>query len=577
MSLRRAVACLLALLLAGCSTTVPSTGPVEKVAPAAQGRVERGVRVQPAPPQEDVAPDVVLAGFLDAMASLEPGFGVARQYLTPKAARSWDPHAGVIVYDGDTRSSLPGSTTAGLQARVVGTLDAQGHYTASTGRLIRQNFTMHQVDGQWRISNPPSGLLVSQYTLLNRFTPAQVWFQGLDAHTLVPERVWLASSPASPLEAVQALLDGPSRWLEVSVTTAFPAGTRLTVDAVTVTGGVAEVPLDGRIAALPDAQRSQLVSQVGTTLKAFPDIRAVRILCDGQPWNAPGQTASGEVPLDALPGMPSIPLEGDEQPFAVVGNAVGRLDDQGAFSPLGGRLGRNQWGDRPGELAVSTTAGVVALVNHGRTRLVTSRLGQDEVSPRLTGTGLASPVVTATGVVWAVVDADGEVALRRASGTQNLAPVRVPSLKGSRILQVAVAPDQTRMAVVLRRGGRSELALLRIHGGVVDGLRRIPLEVSQLSLEEVVDAAWTGPEQLMVLAAQHPGARPSAFLISADASQVDPVGPAGELDLVQVTARAQQRGAPVLLRASSGEVLRHVSAWRWHILPHRVRSLAVPS
>lgn len=570
MSARKQLLALACLASLTACTGVPSSGEVVKVSPANRARVERGVQVHPVAPQAGASPDTVLAGFLDAMASLEPGFGVARQYLTPDAAASWDPHAGVTVFDGDTRSSLPGSTTAGLQARVVGRLDRQGHYSADTGRMLRQSFTMQQVDGQWRISNPPPGLLVSHYTLQHRFSPTTLWFYARGSQSLVPERIWLASNPASPVEAVQALLQGPSGWLAPAVSSAIPVGTRLAVAAVGITDGVAEVPLDATVARLPEAERSRAIAQIGWALQPFAEIRRLRVTVDGQPWGS-------ELSMDALPGGAGLPAASDEQPLAVLKDEVGRLDDQGAFAPLPGALGNKGWKDRPGRLAASATSGLLAVVNRDGTRLVTTTPGQDQPQTRLQGKGMGRPVVTTDGQIWVQVAGDAAAALRRGTAKGPMVPVNVPALTGTSLVNFAISPDQTRMAVVLQRKGRSELGLLRLHGDRVDGYRRMPLQVSQLELDQVVDVGWTGQEELMVLAAQHPGARATGYLVSADAAQVEPVGPAGDTELVEVVSRPQAGAPVVLLRASTGEILRYDSPWRWRSLPRRVEAVGVPS
>ncbi|MGO4955750.1 GerMN domain-containing protein [Luteococcus sp. Sow4_B9] len=579
MTRRRQPALLLVAVLAvsACST-VPSSGPVERVNPPVQAPLEGGVDVHPVPPQRDASPDAVLAGYLDAMASLEPGFTVARQYLTPAAARRWDPSTGVTVFDGDTRSSLPGSTKAGIQARVVGSLDAQGHYRAETGRILRQDFTMEQVAGQWRISNPPSGLLVSHYTLLHRFTPTPVWFFVPGSSTLVPERVWLARNPAGPAEAVRALLAGPSEWMAPAVDTAVPNGTRLAEPGVTVIDGIATIPLEGRLGSLPDPRRTQLLAQLGWTLRAFPELRGLRVVVDSRQWGTQSHGLSAPVMLEDLPGLPPVPIDANEQPFAVVDGAVGRLDEQGSFSPLGGVLGTRGWGGRAGSLAVSSSSSVIAVVNQEGTQLHSTRLGRDELALRLVAKKVENPVVTSSGTVWASTGGDAASALWRSSdGATRLKRVAIPELSGSTLVAFAVSPEQTRLAVVLRRGQQTSLGLLRIRAGTVDGLRILPLQQGQIRLEEVKDVGWTGAEQLMVLASQGDDSPTSAYLVGSDGSHVEDVGPAGELDLVQLDTRPQDDGAVALLRSAEGQVLRYQSAWRWQSLPGRVSWLAVPS
>lgn len=564
-------------VLAGCGT-VPTSGPVQQVSPGGRPGVERGgVQVRPVPPQPDAPPDVVMAGFIDAMASQDPDYAVARQYLTPAAAQAWNPHAGVTVFDGDTRSTLPGTTTAGLQARVVGTLDAGGHHQPGTGTMLRHNFTMAQVDGQWRIANPPQGLLVSQYTLRNRFRPTHVWFLGANGSSVVPERVWLASTPVSPTQAVQALLRGPSAWLAPVVTSAIPAGTTLTPAAVTVSNGVAEIPMSEDIASLPDSQRTQLAVQLGWTLRAWGDVEALRVTANGQPWAIPGQRSTGEMMVADLPDLSPVSTSVGQQPFAVVKGLVGRLDDQGAFSAIGGAFGSAAWRDKASDVAASSSSGSVAVVNAARTRLVSATIGRQEVEVRLTGKAISRPQITPRGQVWAMVAGDASQALRRAGRQGPAAMVKVAQLRGSRLLGFEISPDESAMAVVLQRGARSELGLLRLREGRLDGYRALPLQLNQQQLSRVVDVGWLGPGQLMVLAAPQPEELASVFIVSSDGAQLEAVGPTGEADLVALATQPRSEGASALLRSANGQLLRYESAWRWQGLSSPVSAVAYPS
>lgn len=565
------------VMLSGC-LAIPTKGPVEAVSPVRQGHVDGGVQVHPAAPQRDASPDVVLAGFLDAMASLEPGLVTARQYLTPEAAKDWRPEGGVVVFDGDTRTSIPGTTTAGIQARVVGTLDRQGRYTPATDRTLRQDFTMEQVDGQWRITDPPREMLVSQYTLLHRYSPTSLWFFAPGGTTMVPERVWLPGRPADPQGAVRVLLQGPSDWLSPAVTSAIPAGTSLRGGTIQVADGLARIDLHGPLDGLDDEHRSQLVSQLGWTLKSFGQVRSMRILHDGNAWMSPGQDADGSISLDDLPGLPPVPLGGDQQPFAVVDGRVGRLDGHGAFSPLGWDLASSVPGQRAGRLAVSSTSATVAVVTSDATRLFTTPLGSGHPRLRLTGTGLGRPAVTATGEVWvSTQDEDGSGLYRSADGRQDLQRVQVPGLSGATVVAFAVAPDQTRLALVLRRGEETELGLLRLYDGRVDGLRILSQASQQTRLEDVIDVAWAGPEQLMVLGRQHDRAQATASLVSVDGSQSEAVGPAGDGPLVQLATRPQLDGTDALVRTDGGRVMRFEAAWRWNYLAEGVADIALPS
>ena len=86
---------------------------------------------------------------------------------------------------------------------------------------------------------------------------------------------------------MRALLNGPSEWLAPAVTTAIPEGTALSVDAVTITNGVAEVALSDNVLSLNDGQRTLMAAQVLYTLQPT-GIQGVAFTVDQQPYAIPG-------------------------------------------------------------------------------------------------------------------------------------------------------------------------------------------------------------------------------------------------------------------------------------------------
>ena len=88
---------------------------------------------------------------------------------------------------------------------------------------------------------------------------------------------------------MRALLGGPSAWLKPAVTTAIPTDTALSGDAVTISDGIATVPLSDAVVQLNDSQRSLLAAQVVYTLgQPQIGIRAVRFTVNAQPFPIPG-------------------------------------------------------------------------------------------------------------------------------------------------------------------------------------------------------------------------------------------------------------------------------------------------
>ncbi len=558
-SLRRRTLLGAALVATGCAR-VPTSGPVQQVGTASPSQVTRGVEVRPVPPTPDAPPDVVVAGFIDALASLEDGHGVARQYLTEAAAQTWNPAAGVSVFDGDSRTTVTAGGQIVLQAALVGTLDARGHFTAApAGTPFRQVFAMTRVDGQWRIATPPVGMVVSQYTLLHRFRPVDAWFFS-HSGTMVPERAWLATGSLTPVHAVQALLAGPSAWLAPAVTTAIPVGAKLTASSVAVAKGVATVQLDD-VAALPNDQTLQVLQQLAFTLTPNVAIDSLRVVVGGQPWVAPGQDPSGVIRLDALRSPQSVPATDAGAVAAVVKGAVGSLDSSGTFRPLEGPLGTQPWKGKVSQVALRE--GQAAIVDGSGTRLLTRDLDGGQVVLRLTGPALGRPQVTGDGSVWVASGGDGATALHRGAKGEALRAFAIPALAGAVVRAFSVAPDQARVAVVVARGGRSELGLLRLNGDAVDGYRAVPLVVAASELDRIVDVGWSGPGELVILAAATSQGQPSVYRVSVDGSQVTAVGPAGDQVLTSLVAMPQGEGLAARVLVSNGALLRYGAAWRW--------------
>ena len=121
---RRAVLSAAAVLLTGCSE-VPSQGPVKR-ADGPRAAAQESIDVAPHPPADGASIDLVVGGFLQAMASARDDYRVARSYLTSDIADRWDPHAKVTIYDATNHKPASTVATAALQAPVVGQIDSRG-------------------------------------------------------------------------------------------------------------------------------------------------------------------------------------------------------------------------------------------------------------------------------------------------------------------------------------------------------------------------------------------------------------------------------------------------------------------
>ena len=209
--MRRLLAVLAAcclVLLGGC-VTVPTSGPVERHLPAQQ-QANPGVDIAPVPPAQDASPGLIVEGFLHAMATYQPGYTVARQFLTADAADGWRPESGVEVYAGGYPPQVSDSGVV-LTAPLVGTLDPQGSFTPGATAYHHDFGLQRDTEKQWRISRPPRGLLVSQSLFSGTWVRADVCLWDATGTWLVPDPRFVQTGTPGLLATVRAVLGGPSR------------------------------------------------------------------------------------------------------------------------------------------------------------------------------------------------------------------------------------------------------------------------------------------------------------------------------------------------------------------------------
>ena len=162
------------LVMAGCAS-VPTSGPIEEV----EGQQARGcqscVNVEVPPPAPDDKPRQIVEGFLRATSYYQPNYSVAKQFLTPMAAEKWSPD--------DRRNDLSShretskAPTPSASKRYSGRL--HGRRTAPTrvdNVHMEYDFVLSNENGQWRIDNPPPGLVGL------RRCPSSSFYQSYDLY-----------------------------------------------------------------------------------------------------------------------------------------------------------------------------------------------------------------------------------------------------------------------------------------------------------------------------------------------------------------------------------------------------------
>ena len=480
------------LSLAACSG-VPTSGPIEQGPAVAVAGQDQFIRVIARPPVSGMSPEDLVRGFQEASASADGAYVVAREYLTGKAAAIWDPGTGVSVYDNGGLAFSAKGDAVDVQGSLLGSIDSTGQYTvANPGTKLSESYGLSKVDGEWRISSVPPGLVLGPGDIDRGFRAMDLYYFTRDFGTLVPAPITIPVSGAGmATQLVRALLAGPTSWIAPSVRTGFPEGTRLALDSVPVVDGVAQVALSSEVLQADDATRKALSAQLAWTLRQVPSVGSFRISVGGQPVPVPGQGA-----------VQSVSAWNDFDPDPAVKGAIAvnerglvAVTPQDKLSPLGQT--------KPAIVSPAVDAGAtqVAGLSLDRRSLWTAKLGGIQPAiKRYTGSELSRPSWDLSGGLWLVDRGKGLVLLKAGVASAISVSGLPPGVKDADLLSVAISRDGTRAGLLVRRGTRVEPMVARVERS--GDLVRVgdPIRVESI-LTDAIDLAWSDSGTLAVLGA----------------------------------------------------------------------------
>jgi hypothetical protein len=518
---------------AGC-VKVPTTGPIEKVEGQQPG-CQNCVNVVVAPPAAGDKPSDIVEGYLRATSNYQPNYSVAKQFLSQMAAEKWSPETGVRIYRGTPAAIAKPDNTVRLTGQLVGELNADRTYVARD-QALQVDFPLVQENGEWRIDKPPPGLMVAEYSFTSFYQPYDLYFVGNGS--LVPDHIYLPalSNPANVASALmKALLKGPSDWLKPAVTSAIPPNTSLSVDSVTITDGIAEVPLSDSVLALPDPQRSLLAAQIVYTLRQVGGVKGVVIKANQQPYRVPeGDPTSLTISVDAISrAIDPVPFVSEDQLYAVSNGAVSLVRttaEKPAMEPLKGPLGPGAY--QVDALAVSATNTDLAVTTGGRTTLRRAPAGEPSTPTTLLSgvTDLLRPQFTRFDEIWALGRQGGRQRMWMSTDDK---PVEINTqvLQDRRdVTAFKISPDGTRMALVRSTERGSELGLARIiRSGkdkiMVDGWRALNTAQNNMPpIRTIADVAWLDGNELLVLGTTYNDSAHTPYRVVEDASRITAEG-----------------------------------------------------
>ncbi len=415
------------------------------------------------------------------------------------------------------------------------------------------------------------------------YQPYNLYYVG-NGRSLVPDPIYLPNlrnqaGLASAL--VRALISGPSGWLKPAVGNALPAGAALSGDAVIISDGIAEVPLNDVVLSLNEAQRSLMAAQVAYTLgQSAVGIAGVRFTVNGQPYQIPGgdpdtYAVSRDGNFSDLNPVPPIAAD---QVYAMRTRGVELVNsaaDVPDAKPMPGRFGEGSI--KVESLAVSPSGTDLVAVSDNGSVLQTGSTNGGTVTRLMSGVkGLLRPQYSRFAEIWAVGDRNGRQRIWVTAGgkTTEVAPV-LPG--GARIVAFRLSPDGSRLGAVLRIGGRTEFGLLRIvrSGKItVDGWLPLRLDRDATGdLTRFADLGWTDATNVILLGGPRGTAPLAPYRVSQDAYTATEEGEANSWDAVAVTVSLQNQS--VIVMGRNGMTWRD-GGTQWVEYLDRVRAIAFP-
>jgi hypothetical protein len=497
---------LILALLAGCAA-VPASSDLQVVRSMPVGSGSTA----PAGPQRGVDPFRLVREFIEATGSPANGHAAARAFLSRGAAANWNDRAGLTVVE-DAPGAAPQAGSAGGVRRIrvggsrLGVLTADGSFVPAAGAfsIPLDVITEH---GEWRITNPPPGVLVEASAVQRNYRQVRVSFVDPNRGTLVPDLRWVPAQPASTLpgRVLDLLLAGPSERLAGAVRTSIPEGTRLRSNVLVSRSGRTVINLNG-VEALTDAQRRLVAAQIVSSLDGLVPV-PMRLLADGEPLvPAQAEWRSADIAAYAAPTGPRPDVPGQ----VVIGGRLRRLDGTAAPGSAGaGQLAvLSAASSNPGgELLAAVVAGP-----SGRPQLRVGPTVGDLAEVPVDAVTMTRPTWRPSGTeVWTVLDGRTVVGVAL-SGAGPPLTYQINATDLTRlgtVSELRSSRDGVQVAAVV--GGRLVVAAVVTESGVVS--LRHPQVLRDGSLPPTASVDWARPELLVVASA---GPSPQVSSVSVD-------------------------------------------------------------
>ena len=479
-----AVAAALVVLVASGCVGIPDAGPVREGS-AVREDVVGDFEYRPSGPVPGSTQEQLVRDFVEAGTGSQDDYAVARQFLSRSFARTWDPRSGVTVRSGAGTTTRVDETRVDYTISGVATIDAAGHYAQTPSpSTTTLGFEFVREGGEWRLSYAPDGIVLTTTNVDVVFRPHSLYFFDPTYTVLVPDERWFLARSSTSTRIASALLAGPSPWLQGAVASAFPEGTQLSLDAVTVVGGTARVDLTAEALSASAVDRARMQAQLQASFSSVAAVTTVELTVRAGVLEVPDAAVVTAV------RDPSV----DPRPLVVEDGVLGFASSSGLTAVPG--LSEAVAGLAPSSAELRGDGTAAAVGSATGSWLV--RQGAD---PLLVDDrpGLVAPALDDDGFVWSARAADPRSLVATGSdGVRHAVSARLPS--DARLVAFRVSRDGARAFALLDDGGAARLlvtSVLRDAQRVPTGLGD-PLELAAPA-GVPVDATWADESGVAVL------------------------------------------------------------------------------
>jgi hypothetical protein len=443
---------LMSLALVACGN-IPKNSSIQEG--SILGSVPEGsiVRVIASAPQNGMTPEEIVSGFLNASASSENDFKIARQYLIPELRDIWQPAEQIQVYEGQGRLNSTQSNSVTFVAPLNSVIDGKSRITLSEpdSQLV-QEFKLKKVENEWRINLDFKGLLISRADLNRSFTTFPLWFPDSSLKTLTPDVVVLPrSTTGNATRLMQLLLAGPGENLTGAVRSAFPVGTTLAINSVPVTNGLATVSLNETVLSAEPYLREVLSAQIVKTLSKIPEIRTVRINVGSQSLIVPNTPIRQSTTLWEK-FSPDSNREADA--LAIQNGKIFKINSESISAITDNYFNSGRWF----AATANRDENILAAVTEDRTKFVVQNSSSE--TPRrvlIEGQGFRIPHSDIFDAVW--VTGVNQISVIQNNRVVN---VSIDGIDKQNVIDVIPSPDGVRALLVINTGYGTELRISTI-------------------------------------------------------------------------------------------------------------------